>query len=469
MTPATRTARPAHRWQLILLALSLGAPAACKKDESKPQSTATAADLPEAGPPEEPAPTLSPPPKAITRGPTLDDAEGEKTKTLTAAERKLFIKKLSEGRALHEKKNYEGAMAAYREALDIDPDNAQALSEVGWSAFFLKDYDLAEESTLKALERASQTYLKASCHYNLGRIYEERGLPDKAVDAYKKSLEFKSNPIVRARLSKLDKAAANAFEILGISSMKGPFTSLDAYCEDFVKRSKDIPVRCDPKTTDFGDYYRGPQRLVGEQAPYISMRILGTSRAALHAEAGNEKTLKEAPGEKTGAPPIGQGQTFYHIAVRTKLGFFIQERAASTYNPGAFGIKETLEIKDFSIRDAIPGGTPEILFRSVHTRTDSNVAMNELEESIDETLLICGTGGTGKPSCTRPIPVSWVQRVTLISPEMDDPGTPHDLKDEKGSLGVGFLSSGELQIKGDPASLPEPYKGLPGKFLLHFP
>lgn len=440
----------------------------CSKSEKTPAAD-IAAERGDAGFPQSTATPTAPAPSSLATSEVSakDDAqtdEGQK-KILTPAERKLFVKKLSEGRALHEKKNYEGAMAAYREALEIDPDNAHALSELGWSAFFLKDFDLAETSTQKALERAGQAYLKASCYYNLGRIHEERGEPQKAVDSYKKSLEFKSNPIVKARLAKLDRAAANAFEILGVTPMKGPFTTLEAYCDSVKKRDKGNLTRCDPNTTDFGDSYRGPPRLVGAKDPYLLMRILATSRAALEGQAGKEKTAEQG----NEAPPIGQGHTFYHLVVRTKLGFFIREQAASTYNPGAFGITESLEVKDFSIRDVLPGGAPEILFRSVHTRTDSNVSMNELEESIDETLMVCGMGGTGKPSCTRPIPASWVQRVSVISPEMDEPGAAHQLKDEKGSLGLSFLGGGELQIEGDPANLPEAFRGLPGKHILRFP
>lgn len=384
---------------------------------------------------------------------------------LSQEDRKRFEKSLSEGRALHEKKDYAGALKAFQAALAIAPDDPRALSELGWAAFFLKDLDLAEASTRKSLERAAEPYLKASGYYNLGRIQEERGRPDEAIASYRRSLEHRLNATVKARLAKLDAAAAAAYEILGIAPLKGPFVSLEAYCEQAVKRARPRPLRCDPSGVNLGDAYKGPSRVPGARPPYLAVRVIAASRPA-----SEEASAVVPPTDgKPEAPPLGGGLTGYHLSIRTRLGWFIAEEAVATYNPGAFGITENIDVKELALSDAIPGGAPEVFFRSVHYRGDSNMSVNELEEYVDETLLVCGLGPSDKPSCTRPIPIAWSEHVALISPEMDDPGAKHALKDNKGHLSAVFLASGELEIKGDEKSLRDGQKGLLGKHMLRFP
>lgn len=375
---------------------------------------------------------------------------------LSPEARKRFQKLLAEGRALHEKKDFASAVKSFQAALAVAPDDARALSEIGWSAFFTKDLDLAEASTRKSLERATEPYLKASGYYNLGRIQEERGKPDEAIASYRRSLEHRLNATVKARLAKLDPAAAAVFEILGATPLKGPFVSLEAYCDQASKKALPARIRCNPGDADLGEVYKGPTRVAGPLPPYLAVRVIASSRSPLDADGAEP-------------PPPGGGITGYHLAVRTRIGWFIAEEAATTYNPGAFGIFEYLEVKELAMRDAIPGGAPELLLKSVHDRTDSNMGVNELEEYSDQTLMVCGVGPADKPSCTRPIPIAWSERISLISAEMDEPGAKHDLKDKKGSLSVAFLPSGELEIKGDAKELPDALKGLLGKHTLRFP
>jgi tetratricopeptide (TPR) repeat protein len=383
-------------------------------------------------------------------------AEGGKgDAALTAEERARYQKFLNEGRSLHEKKDYAGAVKAFEQALAIAPDDPRALSELGWAAFFAKDLDRAEESTKKAIERATEPYLKASSYYNLGRIREERGDREGAISSYRISLGHRFNPTVKARLAKLDPAAGAALEILGVRPIKGPVVSLEAFCEDVKKRALPQPVRCDAGAKDLGEAYRGPSSVPKPAPPYLTVRVIAS---AMGAGDGGE------------APAIGGGETSYHLAIRTKVGWFVMEDAASTYNPGAFGITESVEVKELWLRDALPGGAPELFFRSVHYRGDSNLGVNELEEYVDETLLVCGIGPSERPSCTRPIPVSWSEHIGLISPDMDEPGVKHALKDVKGSLSAAFSpADGQLEITGDVKTVPEAWRGLIGKHTIRFP
>lgn len=457
----------------IALSLAAAQPA-CKSKDMTP-SAESQGSAPTSAPSPSATPTAGAEAPADTptehAAPALDGA-------LSAEARERLAKLLDDGRALHEKKDYAGAIKVFQQALAIAPDDARALSELGWAALFAKDLDLAEASTRKAIERAAEPYLKASAYYNLGRIEEERGKPADAVLAYRRSLEHRLNEAVKARLAKLDPGAAAAFDILGVAPLRGPFVSLEGFCEATRKRARPERVLCDPSSPDLGDAFRGPSRIMKPDAPYLAVRVITSKRAAQDpaaspgASAAAEKdTIKApAPAEPAGsAPEVELKLTAYHLAVRTGLGWFIAESFVTTYNPGAFGITENVEVKELAIRDEIPGGAPELLVRTIHYRGDSNMAVNELEEYVDEALLLCGVGPTEKPSCTRPIPVAWSEHVGLISAEMDDPGVKHNLRDKKARLEVGFLPGGELQIKGDPKELPDALKGLVGKHTLRFP
>jgi hypothetical protein len=423
---------------------------------SKKEDVTLSADPPASGPAPSasaaarPADDLAPPkePTAIAA------AGGERDQgKLSEEDERRFLKAMVEARGLHDKKDYAGAVKGFQGALAIAPDDPRALSELGWSALYAKDLDLAEASTKKALERATEAYLKASSHYNLGRIQEERGQRDEAIASYKRSLELKLNPVVKDRLAKLDAALAAAFEVLGVTNTKGPFVSVEAFCEDWKRRALPEKTRCEPKREGLGEAYKGPSSVAKPGAPYQAVRVVASSRAL-----------------KGGEPPeIGGGATEYHLVLRTKVGFFAMEKAAATSNPGEDGITESLTVKELAVRDAIQGGAPEVIFRASHYRGDSNMAVNELEEYVNETLTVCGVGPSERPSCTRPIPLEWSEHIGVISPDIDEPGMKHNLRDKKGSLSAAFLPDGTLEIKPGAGELPEAFSGLPGKHALKFP
>lgn len=373
---------------------------------------------------------------------------------------KSFLKAMADARALHEKKDYAGAVRGFQGALVIAPDDPRGLSELGWAAFFLNDLDLAEGSTRKAIELAKEPYLKASSYYNLGRIQEERGQKDLAKESYKKSLEFKMNTTVKERLAQIDAALASSFEVLGVRGAAGPRVSLDSYCEGLEKKALPEKVRCEGAPQDLGDAFKGPSRVLKPGAPYLAVRVIASARWGDRDEA-----ITREP------PAVGGGTTEYHLAIRTKAGWFVVERAMTTENPGKDGITESVEVKELAVRGVVPGGSPFVLLRALHYRGDSNMSVNELEESTDEGLTVCGAGPSGIISCTRPIRLSWSERVGVISPGMDAPGAKHSLRDVKGSLTAAFLPDGQLEIKAVEGTeeLPDDLRGLPGKHTLKFP
>src|SRR5262249_51822704 len=83
----------------------------------------------------------------------LADGKLPTPKKLTAAQAKTYREAIAKARKLQVAKDYKGAIKAFEEALSVDPDDAHALGELGYAAYFAKDYKYARESTRKALDR----------------------------------------------------------------------------------------------------------------------------------------------------------------------------------------------------------------------------------------------------------------------------------------------------------------------------
>src|SRR5438045_2794483 len=80
---------------------------------------------------------------------------------------------LKEGRAQLKAGQADQAVHAFQAAVAAKPNDAVALSELGWAQFVAKDYKHAEETTLKAIMRAgTNPKLKSADWYNMGRIQE---------------------------------------------------------------------------------------------------------------------------------------------------------------------------------------------------------------------------------------------------------------------------------------------------------
>ena len=87
--------------------------------------------------------------------------------------------------------NYDDAIAECHKAIDVDPDFGNPYNDIG--AYLIERGHLDE--AIPWLEKAIQAVRYESyCfpHLNLGRIWEKKGLWDKAIEEYKRAL--KANP-----------------------------------------------------------------------------------------------------------------------------------------------------------------------------------------------------------------------------------------------------------------------------------
>jgi len=92
----------------------------------------------------------------------------------------------SEGVKLKNEQRYSEALNAFKNAIDKNPDNPDALFEAGWLCNELKDYDNA----INYLQEAKQLKPSPNIYFELGYAYENLGRKNEAKENYKISLEL---------------------------------------------------------------------------------------------------------------------------------------------------------------------------------------------------------------------------------------------------------------------------------------
>lgn len=95
------------------------------------------------------------------------------------------------GTAYREHGDLQSASREWEKALAIDPKYPDALTQMGTMAAVQGDLLTAEKYYLAALEgpQGVSDPEKSMAHYNLGKIYEKRGLPQLALQKYRQFLE----------------------------------------------------------------------------------------------------------------------------------------------------------------------------------------------------------------------------------------------------------------------------------------
>ena len=97
---------------------------------------------------------------------------------------------LDRGRKATRLGRHVDAIAAFEEALDHDPESAEALGGLGWAAFLAGQLDRARAETSRALAVVRGSRPRATLEYNLGRILEAQGLLLDALAAYTRALRW---------------------------------------------------------------------------------------------------------------------------------------------------------------------------------------------------------------------------------------------------------------------------------------
>jgi Ca-activated chloride channel homolog len=94
------------------------------------------------------------------------------------------------GNRLYEEKKYESALEAYRDAQIRNPDQSEIRYNLGTSLYQLDQFQEAEVELEQALSGAKTKELQAQAWYNYGNIQYRLGQFEKAIEAYKKTLDL---------------------------------------------------------------------------------------------------------------------------------------------------------------------------------------------------------------------------------------------------------------------------------------
>ena len=113
-----------------------------------------------------------------------DEPQAAPTPSATDASAQV-ARLIADGTKLHDRGDYDGAIATYRKALAVDPGNPQALYEIAYSQYQKKDLKGALATAEEAGRAALQPKMLAVL---VGNIQDDLGEPGKAIAAYRKGL-----------------------------------------------------------------------------------------------------------------------------------------------------------------------------------------------------------------------------------------------------------------------------------------
>lgn len=335
-----------------------------------------------------------------------------------------YARAMSEGRKAEQAADPRAAMQAFGRAVELRPQSAQALSELGWAAFLAGDLSRAEQASHAAASLSTCTeHQRAASLYNLGRVVEARGDIRGAVKAYTDSLTYRASSVVLSRLAQIDPQAAAAADPLRPQPMSGPFSSLAAYCEDQGIDPHECLAR-----VPWGKTHGLPTKL---PKPYRQVRLF-------------------------------RQEDDCHLAVQTERGFFVHPFTCAWHRFSA-------ERADFAVSDIVPGGQPELVLR-VFNRIGYKSDASEIDddEGTSATIspelgicqrlwIVCGIGSSQSPSCSN-----------LVLAEKDDCEEPPDQVNWSWQLAPLFGPDGKLELKPTGKIPLHGDRALPGLHILRF-
>ncbi len=276
---------------------------------------------------------------------------------VSKASRVEYKAKLSVGRKLAKAAKWPEAIAAFEAALVAIPGDERALAELSFAAMSAGDHARARAAGRQAVLTTTDPKLKAAALYNLGRVEEQAAAPAKAAALYRESLALRPNKTVEERLAGLGAAlaAAPATPVCATPMPEAKLCEclLATVAENF-EPDADRPCELGPTAVD------------GWQTVTYATSSLNESSVALAARVGTSWAV------------VG------HLA--------------SVYNPGAFGISEEWTLD--SVKEEKLGDRTIVRIESTHSRTDSDMGIDEVEGETSKYLMVCVRDPKGGvPTC----------------------------------------------------------------------
>ena len=347
------------------------------------------------------------------------------------ADQKKYTELLRKGRELQGKHKWQDAITAFKACVDLVPEDATALGELGWTAYLAKDLKLAETATRQSLAGEASPNIRGASLYNLGLIEEASGKKPDAIAAYTESLKVRPNGIVRAALAKLSPEAANAFDPFKPVALAGPFPSLDAYCKTTPEVTSEQEFTCWCKADDTHQVKR-----------------------ALAAPFEKVETVSHFCGGPTEA-----GLNDYALAIKVAAGWYVETVATVRQNRWC---TNEMKLSGVAVKDVAASPGPELLLH--FAISGSCEGGNGGEEWTEDGLVVAG--GTKAVSATPLI----VAKRHEISSDVPYSTTEHGKTTTDIALDFTWSADGTVIVKGKTTGLDKgEAANVLGKHTLVFP
>jgi hypothetical protein len=219
------------------------------------------------------------------------------------------------------------------------------------------DHAKARAAGRQAVLTTTDPKLKAASLYNLGRVEEQAAAPAKAAVLYRESLALRPNKTVDERLAGLGAALADtpAAPVCATPMPEATLCEcLAATVAENFEPGDQRPCSVDPTAVD------------GWQTVTYATSSLNESSVA--------------------------------VAARVGTSWVVVGHLASVYNPGAFGISEEWALD--AVAEQPLGDRTIVRFESTHSRTDSDMGIDEVESETSKFLMVCVRDPKGgAPTC----------------------------------------------------------------------
>jgi tetratricopeptide (TPR) repeat protein len=96
---------------------------------------------------------------------------------------------IEQGIALHDKGDYDAAIAKYDEALRVDPTSYMAMYEKSYAYMAMKKYDESETMLKKILKECKDPAIRKLCFVNYGTILDYKGEGKKSLKMYDEGIK----------------------------------------------------------------------------------------------------------------------------------------------------------------------------------------------------------------------------------------------------------------------------------------
>lgn len=361
-------------WTLALLGglSACGSHDAAPAPTPPPPSSAPASTTP---PPSSIPPSSSPPPSST--GVAQLDA-GAPT-ALGPEDRARLARAIHDGRHAAHEHDLAGALAQFETASSLAPGSSRVRCEAAFVAYEAGQLDRAEAHLRAALVTLpadpvpdADRVSTATCLYNAGLVYEARGRSDDARAAYTRSLALRPNGTVQHHLDGL--AAGTAPRA---SEVFGPFGPTQTEAE-IVAAARTF-VCAQP-----AEAYRPGSVPCARFRPEIT-------RAHADGPTPIDALVLTYDVESD------EGEQIFALLVVRSADRVLSARLGSAYSPGVGGVSVELVVTP-EVRDAIPGGSSELVVTVRDTLGDSDMGTCDYFESVREDTVVCSTD-TGSLAC----------------------------------------------------------------------